>query len=105
MATTWKTIAVRVERPPEVSLAEFFADLRSWLDHHCIMLADFRGKGDVFDALFDNPRDARLFERQYADQPTSDVRVPIASRRSVSATTSSIAAPALDDLVPVGDAA
>jgi hypothetical protein len=105
MATTWKTITVRIERPPEVSLAEFFADIRAWLDHHCIMLADFRGKSDVFDALFDNPRDARLFERRFADQPTSSVRVPIASRRSVSATTSSIAAPAVGGLVPVGDAA
>jgi hypothetical protein len=105
MATPWKTIAVRVKRPPEVSLAEFSADMQAWLDHHCIMLADFRGKGDVFDALFDNPRDACLFERQFADQPTSGFRVPTASRRSVSATTSSIAAPALGGLVPVGDAA
>jgi hypothetical protein len=78
MATTWKINAVRVKRQPEVSL----------------MLADFRGKGDVFDALFDNPWDARLFERRFANQPPSVVRAPVASRRSVSATTSSIAAPA-----------
>jgi hypothetical protein len=43
MATTWKTISVRVKRPPEVSLGEFFTVMRSWLDHHCILLADFRG--------------------------------------------------------------
>jgi len=105
MATTWKTIAVRVKCPPEVSLAEFSADMRAWLDHHCIMLADFRGKGDVFDALFDNPRDARLFERRFAAQPTSSIPARITPRRSVGATTSSIAAPTLGGLVPVGDAA
>jgi hypothetical protein len=42
MATTWQTITVRVERPPEASLGDFFAIMRSWLDHHCIMLADFK---------------------------------------------------------------
>ena len=88
MATTWQTITVQVRRPPEVSLGEYFAAIRMWLDHHCIMLADFRGKGDVFDALFDNPRDACLFERRFAAQPTNSVR--IAWRRSFRATMSSI---------------
>jgi hypothetical protein len=104
MATTWRTITVHVRRPPEVSLAEFFADMRAWLDHHCIMLADFRGKGDVFDALFDNPRDARLFERRFAAQSTRSVPARVAPPRLVSATTSSIEAP-LGGLIPVGDAA
>ena len=104
LATTWKTIAVRIERPSEVALADFLAAIRSWLDHHCIMLADFRTKGDVFDALFDNPRDARLFERRFAAQPTSSVRARVTPRRSVSATTSSVAAPALGGLVPEGSA-
>jgi hypothetical protein len=95
MATTWKTITVRVERPPETSLGEYFADMRSWLDHHCIILADFRGvtlpnKSDVFDAQFDNPRDALLFGRRFFAQPTSNVPARIASRRSIIATTSSI---------------
>jgi hypothetical protein len=105
MATTWKTITVRIERPPEVSLAEFFADMRAWLDHHCIMLADFKGKGDVFDALFDNPRDARLFERRFAAQSMGSVPTRIAPPRLVGATASSIEAAALGSLVPVGDAA
>jgi hypothetical protein len=87
MATTWKTTGVRVQRPPDVSLADFFAEMRSWLDHHCIMPAEFRGvtlanKSGVFDVLFDNPRDARLFGRRFADQRTS--RAP--SRRPISAT-------------------
>jgi hypothetical protein len=95
MSTTWKTISVRVERPPEVSLAEFFADMRSWLDHNCIILADFRGvtladRNGVFDAVFDNPRDARLFERRFAPRPTGSVPARIAARPSIVATASSI---------------
>jgi hypothetical protein len=104
MATTWKTIAVRIERPSEVSPAEFSADIQAWLDHHCIMLAAFSCKGDVFDALFDNPRDARLFERRFATQPTSSIPARITPRRSVGATASSTAAPSLGGLVPVGTA-
>lgn len=83
MTTSSKAIAVRVQRPPEVSLGEFFADLRTWLDHHCVMLADFRGDGDAFAALFDNPRDARLFERRFAAQSTSDVPGGIAARQPI----------------------
>jgi len=95
MATTWQTITVRVERPPEASLEDFFAIMRSWLDHQCIVLADFKGvtspnKSGAFDATFDNPRDALLFERRFAGQPTSNVPVRIASPRSINATTSSI---------------
>jgi hypothetical protein len=95
MATTWKTITVRVERPPETSLGEFFANMRSWLDHHCIMLADFRNvtlvdRNDAFDVLFDNPRDALLFGRRFAAQPASNVATGRASRPSIIATTSSV---------------
>src|ERR1700683_1900803 len=95
MATTWKTITVRVERPPEISLGEFFAELRSWLDHHCIIPAEFRGvtladKNGVYDVLFDNPRDAGLFERRFATQPTISVPASIASRPSIGATKSSM---------------
>jgi hypothetical protein len=94
MATTWKTNTVRVERPPEASLADFFAVMRSWLDHHCIMPADFRGvtlanKSGVFDVLFDDPRDALLFGRRFAVQRTRGISMRAASRRSVIATTSS----------------
>ena len=73
MATTWQATTVRVERPPDASLGSFFAVIRSWLDHHCIF-ADFKGvllpgKSGVFDVVFDNPRDAALFERRFAGQP------------------------------------
>jgi len=103
LATTWKTIAVRIERPSEVALADFLAAIRSWLDHHCIMLANFRGKTDVFDAVFDNPRDARLFERRFAIQPTISVPERVASRRPARTTISP--APTVGGLAPMGDAA
>jgi hypothetical protein len=92
MATTWETSAVRVERPPETSLADFFADMRSWLDHQCIIPAEFRGitlagKSGVFDVLFDNPRDARLFGRRFAAHPAGSVPVRIDSHPQVNAGT------------------
>jgi hypothetical protein len=105
MAPTWKTIAVRIARPPEVSPADFLAAIRSWLDHHCILLADFKSKTNAFDAVFDNPRDARLFERRFAVQPPSGVPGRVASRLPVKATSFSVAAPTVSDLVSVGDAA
>jgi hypothetical protein len=76
-------------------MAEFFADMRSWLDHHCIMPAEFRGitlanKSGVFEVLFDNPRDGLLFGRRFGARPISSVPAHIASRRSISATTSPI---------------
>jgi hypothetical protein len=87
MATTWQTITVRVERPPEASLGDFFAIMRSWLDHHCIMLADLKvvtsaNKSGVFDACLDNPRDALLFGRRFGVQLTSNVPARRTSRWS-----------------------
>ena len=38
------------------------------------MLVDLRRNADVFDAVFDNLRDARLFEHRFAAQPTPDAR-------------------------------
>jgi hypothetical protein len=75
VATTLKTVAVRIERPPETSLGDFFAIMRSWLDHHCIMLADFKAvtlenKSDVFDVYLDNPREALLFGRRFGVHET-----------------------------------
>jgi hypothetical protein len=66
---------VCVERPPETSLGDFFAIMRSWLDHHCIILADFKAvtlenKSDVFDACLDNPRDALPFGRRFGVHKT-----------------------------------
>jgi hypothetical protein len=95
MASTKKTIAVRVERPRDASLADFFANMRSWLDHQCIMPAEFRGvtlanKSGVFDVLFDNPRDALLFGRRFAAQSARNARARGASRRSNGATNSAV---------------
>jgi hypothetical protein len=44
MGTTWKTIAVRIARPPDLAPADFLAVIRSWLNHHCILLADFKSR-------------------------------------------------------------
>jgi hypothetical protein len=93
MTTTWQTITVRVQRS-EDSLGDFFAIIQSWSDHHCIVLVDFTevalpNKRGVFDVVFDNPRDALLFERRFAGQPTSNIPLRIAPPRSINATASS----------------
>ena len=93
MASTRKTTAVRVEHPRDVSLADFLADVRSWLDHQCIMPAEFNGvtlgnRSGVFDVLFDNPRDAALFGRRFATQSARSVSVRGASRRPIGTTKS-----------------
>jgi hypothetical protein len=69
-----KTTVVRVRCPPKASLAEFEALIRAWVDHQCILLADFKGVSKanpegLFDAEFINPRDAKLFARRFAGQP------------------------------------
>jgi hypothetical protein len=84
VATTRQTTTVRVELPPEASLGNFLAEIRSWLEHHCI-LTDFKGvplpgKSGIFDVAFDNPRDAALFERRFAAQPSRYVPVRTAAR-------------------------
>ena len=71
-----KTTVVRIERPSDVPRADFVASIRSWLGHQCIILADdLKGVAlpniDGVDAEFDNPREARLFERRFVTQPTA----------------------------------
>ena len=105
MSTTWKITTVRISRPPELLLGEFFADMRMWLDHHCIMLADFRGRGDGFEALFDNARDACLFERRFTARSTSIVPARVASYPSLTVTAPSNEMPVFGDLIPAADAA
>ncbi len=105
MSTTWKITTVRISRPPGVLLGEFFADMRMWLDHHCIMLADFRGRGDGFEALFDNPRDARLFEWRFTARSTSVVPARAATHPALTVTAYSKEIPVLGDLVAVANAA
>lgn len=55
MMTTASKITVRVEQPPQTSLGEFFAAMRSWLDHRGIIPTGFCGvTAGVFDAQFDD---------------------------------------------------
>jgi hypothetical protein len=68
-----KTTVVRVRRPPEASPVEFVALMRAWLEHQCILLADLKvvrlaNAEGLFDAEFDNPRDADLFARRFGGQ-------------------------------------
>jgi len=72
---TAKTMVVRIARPTEASPAEFIDSIRAWLDHQCILLADLKAASgvenaeDLFDAEFDNPRDAELFARRFGGEP------------------------------------
>jgi hypothetical protein len=115
MATISETLTVRVERPPEVSLEEFFGGMRTWLDHHRIMLADFRSvilaeKSGVFDAQFNNLQHARLFEGHFAAQPTSDVPARLDLPWSAIATPAAVsqsqvsAFAAMTDVIPTAGA-
>jgi hypothetical protein len=79
MSSAWKTTIVRVERPPDVLPADFLVTLRSWLSHHCIVLANFDSVvltdiEGIFVAEFDNPRDARQFVRRFTIQRISHPR-------------------------------
>ena len=74
MLSARKTTIVRVERPSDVSQADFVVSIRSWLSHQCILLANLEGVAvadieSIFVAEFDNPRDARLFARRFVTQP------------------------------------
>lgn len=74
MSNARKTTIVRVERPFDVSPADFLASLRSWLSHHCIVLANLDSVAladieGIFVAEFGNPRDARQFARRFRIQP------------------------------------
>ena len=74
MLNARKTTIVRVERPSDVSQADFVVSIRSWLSHQCILLANLEGVAvadieSIFVAEFDNPRDARLFARRFVTQP------------------------------------
>lgn len=82
MSNAWKTTIVRVKRPPDVSPADFLALLRSWLSHHCIVLANFDSVvladiEGIFVAEFDSPRDARQFARRFRIPPTLSCPQPL----------------------------
>ena len=82
-----KTTVVRVRCPAKASPAEFAALIRAWVDHQCILLADFKGVSEanaegLFDASFVNPRDAKLFARRFAGQPILPHTSPRTGRNS-----------------------
>jgi len=68
MATP-KPIIVHVEKPVEVLLSKYFAEMRIWLDAHKISPVDFRLWGGNMaiglDIAFSNPAEADLFEREF----------------------------------------
>ena len=67
MTSGLDTATVFVARPPETLLEDFFAEIRSWLDHSAIELVNFQtiAKGE-FEVGFKNCDDARLFSKQFA---------------------------------------
>jgi hypothetical protein len=84
MSNAWKTTIVRVKRPPDVSPVDFLASLRSWLSHHCIVLANFDSVvradiEDIFVAEFDSPRDACQFARRFVIPPILSRPQPLVS--------------------------
>lgn len=74
MSNARETTIVRAERPSDVLPADFLASIRSWLSHHCIVLANFDSVvladiEDIFVAEFDSPQDARQFARRFTMPP------------------------------------
>jgi hypothetical protein len=67
MTSGFDTTTVFVARPPETLLGDFFAEMRSWLDHRAIEIVNFQtiAKGE-FEVHFKNFADARLFSEQFA---------------------------------------
>src|SRR5215472_11466218 len=85
VANADSTTVVRVSLPAKASRAELLASLSAWLDHQCILVADLRlvslsTTEGIFDAAFDNPRDARLFARRFAGQPITSPTPPRTDR-------------------------
>lgn len=62
-------MTVHVQRPPKTSLGDFFADMRSWLDHQSIEPAEFRRiTAGVFEVRFNSLGDVSLFGRRFASE-------------------------------------
>lgn len=61
-------IIVQVIVPPDIGLGLYFAEMRIWLDHHHIVLRDFRyfgGHAPWIEVRFNHPREAAAFEGEY----------------------------------------
>ena len=69
MATIFDTNAVCIERPPEIGLGNFFAAMRSWLDHQSIEPLEFKRIAPRgFELRFKSFREATLFDQRFGDQ-------------------------------------
>ena len=72
------TFVVHVDKPAEILLSTYFAEMRIWLDAHEITPTDFHLFGGPIVGLevrFSSPEQAALFERKFGpkDQPTTVV--------------------------------
>ena len=72
-------VVVHVDKPAEILLSKYFAEMRIWLDAHEITPTDFRLFGGPIVGLevqFSSPEQAALFEREFAPKeqrpPLSD---------------------------------
>ena len=67
---TLKPTTIHVEKPVEVLLSNYFAEMRTWLDAHKISPVNFRLWGGYtvigLDIAFSNPEEASLFEQEFA---------------------------------------
>jgi hypothetical protein len=62
------TSLVRVEKPDEILLSQYFVEMRIWLDMHKIEPVDFRlfgGPSVGFEVRFSSPDHANIFERKF----------------------------------------
>ena len=83
---------LHIEKPAEILLSQYFAEMRVWLDAHNITPIDFRLFGGPIVGLevrFSSPEQAALFDREFGPkyQPTTVISLifadPVASQMSV----------------------
>ena len=78
-------LVVHVDKPAEILLSEYFAEMRIWLDAHEITPTEFHlfgGRIVGLEVRFSSPEQAALFERQFGprEQPTNVARLIFAGR-------------------------
>src|ERR1043165_998672 len=74
------TFVVHVDKPAEILLSTYFAEMRIWLDAHEIAPTDFRLFGGYIVGLevrFRSPEQATLFEQEFGpkEQPANVARL------------------------------
>jgi hypothetical protein len=89
MAKIFSTATVFVMRPPEISLGEFLAEMRSWLDSKKIEPIAFKSiSRDEYEVSFKSFDEAYLFEKnpiviQLPNQHVIRLHAPNRDRSSV----------------------